>query len=75
VCFPALSTCPPAHKVLVSGHVLRKEILGLEKLNVDPDGDNDLIVDSLSLLQRLHQHWEQTEGVTVELGAVSTTVE
>ena len=37
--------------VLVSGNVLRREILEVESLRVDPDGDNDLIVENT--LQRI----------------------
>jgi hypothetical protein len=41
--------------VLVSGNVLRREILEVESLNVDPDGANDLVGHN-SLQRRLSRH-------------------
>ena len=41
--------------VLVSGNVLRQEILEVDSLSVDLDGDNDLIVEN-SLQSRLSRH-------------------
>jgi len=41
--------------VLVSGNVLRWEILEVDSLSVDPDGDNDLIVEN-SLQRSLSRH-------------------
>ena len=40
---------------LVTGNVLRREILEVEKLSCDPDGHNDTIVDN-SLKRRLSTH-------------------
>ena len=41
--------------VLVSGNVLRREILEVESLSAGLDGDNDLIVEN-SLQNRLSRH-------------------
>jgi hypothetical protein len=42
--------------VLISGNVLRRDIMEVESLGADPDGDNDFIVDnSLELQLRRHR--------------------
>jgi hypothetical protein len=41
--------------VLVSGNVLRRDIMEVESLSNNPEGDNDFIVEN-SLMQRLSQH-------------------
>ena len=42
--------------VLISGNVLRRDIMEVESLSADPDGDNDFIVDnSLELLLSRHR--------------------
>jgi hypothetical protein len=45
--------------VLVTGNVLRQEILEVESLRVDPDGNNDLIVEN-SLQRSLSRHTTAT---------------
>ena len=54
--------------VFISGNVLRREILEVESLSVDPDGENDLIV-SNSLRRSLSRHSTVTGAFDSQLCA------